>query len=166
MKNLLLTLLLAVSLTAIGQDFKKSNKISLFTAPGAYEDGANFGISYEYFNRVIYVGPEIYNFPDLNKITYTHALARIGLNYNFLQQLGTDDNILRVYSGVRLGFIFRDQNTYPLLGFEAGIDFNIPTTNIYTGVSISRDQKGDCKLYSNQDHHMVNAVFVKLGLNF
>lgn len=166
MKNLFLTLLLAVSFTAIGQDFNKSNTISLFTAPGAYEDGANYGVSYEYFNRVIYVGPEIYYFPDLNQITYTHAIARIGLNINFLQNPNSRANLIRIYSGTRIGAIFRNGHTHALLGLEAGFNIFIPGTDIFTGLSVTSDMKTDSKIYSNEDYHTVNAVFFKIGLRF
>lgn len=148
-------------------DFDKSNIISLITAPGAYGDGFNYGVIYEYTNPWVYVGSEIFAFPKLNhtgnqELSYHHIIGRFGLNKYF----GQVTKFARIYSGGRAGWIVRGGDIWwpKLLGLEAGFDF-ILWDSITIGASITSDLKTDSKIYSDSNH-TVNSVFVKLGIKF
>lgn len=172
MKKLILLLaLIMITSLSFGQrkyasDFEKSNVLTAFSAPGAYNDGLNIGFTYEYTNQWLYVGPEIYLFPELNhtgeqELPYYHLIGRFGLNKYF----GQITQWSRIYAGARGGGILRDNTAQALLGLEAGFDIIISDT-ILMGASITSDMKTDSKVYSNDSHHTVNSVFVKLGFKF
>lgn len=75
----------------------------------------------------------------------------------------------RYYGGVRLGTIKRGLNsgticTYPLAGFEGGVDFNINET-LFIGLRGTGDYRSDFK-YSGADPEIRYSGFIKLGLKF
>jgi len=76
-------------------------------------------------------------------------------------------NRVRYYSGGRLGYIKRGFSegksyTYPLAGFEGGIDFKL-TEGLYLGVRGTGDYRTDFK-YSGADPLVRYSGFVKLGI--
>ena len=162
MKNLfiIVMLMLTVSLTQ-AQDFEQTNYITVVTSPGSWDDGASVGIQYEYQNNTVYVGPELYLFPNLHDMNYTHLIGRLGLNKHF----GKLNHWGRIYSGTRIGGIFREGNDVnALLGLEAGFDIYIK--NIYFRVSGTSDMKTDSKIWSNESHHTVNSLIAGVGVKF
>ena len=147
------------------QDFDKSNHISFITSPGSFEDGYSIGVQYEYQNRTVYVGPEVYLFPGLNDMDYSHLIIRVGFNKHFSR--GDIKKAFRFYLGGRAGGIWRNgYSLKPMMGGEAGLDIYIPKTSFYTRVSFASDVKTDSKIWSNNDNHTVNSVLVGIGLNF
>lgn len=144
------------------QDFEKKKVLSIFTSPGSWSDGFSLGAQFEYKNKTIYVGPELYAFPELHNLPYYHLIGRFGLNHH----LGYTKHWARIYAGGRAGAISRDRTIQALLGLEAGFDIRIFNTDLYTGLSGTSDMKTDSKVYSNDDHHTVNSVLFKIGLNF
>ncbi|MAX71836.1 MAG: hypothetical protein CMC76_12195 [Flavobacteriaceae bacterium] len=153
MKQIIYILLL-FPITLLAQE---SNNISVVQSPNSYDDGFSIAIQYEHQNNIIYVGPELYHFPKLNNIDYTHLIGRFGLNANL--------KVIRFYAGTRIGGIYRQERVHALLGLEAGLDINI-TKNIFIGASYASDMKTDSKLWGNEDYHTVNSGFVRLGFKF
>lgn len=172
MKKSLIYLLLLISISIHSQDFAENKIITIITAPGAYDDGFNIGAQFEYTNKTIYVGPELFVFPNLNHskkgdYPYYHLVGRFGLNHYI--KYGITD-IIRLSSGVRAGGILRTDadgtnKFYQLLGFEAGVQF-ILWEQVLIGASITSDMKNDSKMYSNDDKHTVNSVFISVGFKF
>lgn len=169
MKKLILSIAFLTILFCNAQDKEYSNIIKVISATGAYDDGYNFGIQYEHTNNTIYVGTEFYASPKLNHskqpepLSYYHLIGRFGLNHYF--NYGVNE-IIRIYSSGRAGFILRDgSENYHLLGLEAGFEFILWDT-LLLGASVTSDMKTDSKLYSRNDNHVVNSVFVSIGYRF
>lgn len=172
MKRFSLIVLMLFTITAFAQDKDQSNIIKMITAPGAYDDGFNLGMQYEHTNNTILVGGELLASPWLNhskqpkETPYYHLIGRFGLNHYF--DWGVQE-FLRIYSGGRAGFIFRnDAGTirgYQLLGLEAGFEFILWDQFLFGG-SVTSDLKNDSNMYSNDDSHTVNSVFISVGVRF
>lgn len=168
MKNFLNLLVFAmITFPSFSQDFDKNKILSIITAPGAYDDGFNLGAQFEYTNRTIYVGPELFVFPNLHGnpnvegMDYYHLIGRFGLNEYF----GKISHIFRLYAGTRAGALLRDGYIGALLGLEAGFSV-ILADSIFIGGSITSDTKTDSTVYSNDPKHTVNSVFIVVGINF
>jgi len=151
-------LMLLISSISIAQE---SNNVTILQSPGSYDDGFSFGIQYEYINKTVYVGPELYVFPDLNNMTYIHTIARAGVNvFRF-------DNF-RTYIGGRAGAIFRDGSGHALLGGEIGIDYKFKRygPSFYIRLSGARDMKTDSKIWGDDSYHTVNSGLIGIGYKF
>lgn len=161
--------ILLISNSAKAQDFEHSNSLTTIISPGSFDDGFSIGIQYEYKNRTVYVGPEIYMFPDLHGdpdsegIDYYHLIGRIGLNHHIG---GEYFHVIRLYSGVRIGGILRDNTGQWMLGLEAGFDFKIPDTPVFIRFSFTSDMKTDSKIWGNDPYHTVNSGILGIGINF
>lgn len=75
----------------------------------------------------------------------------------------------RVYSGIRLGFIKRGFNdiktyTYPLAGFESGIDFQL-TDHLFIGAILTGDYRSDFK-YWGGNPIVRYSTFGRIGYKF
>ena len=152
--------MLLFSLNAFSQNLKgESNNIAFVNSPGSWDDGYSFGVNYEYQNKTIYVGPELYVFPNLNGFTYAHIMGRIGFNKEW-------NNKFRVFTGTRLGLIYRETGgmQYANLGGEIGGQYTI--NSYFIRISGSRDMRTDSKLWSSRDYFMVNSVWVSIGKRF
>lgn len=161
-KLIILAVLLMAAVFAQAQDFEQTNFITVIASPGSLDDGESGGIQYEYQNRTIYIGAELYIFPDLHGIDYTHLIGRVGLNQHF----GKFSHWGRLYSGIRMGFIRRAERNHALLGLEAGIDIFIPKTDIYIRLAVTSDMKADSQVWSAEPHHTVNSGIVGIGIRF
>lgn len=172
-----LVLLLAVLLTTLvsAQDSKgQSNNLSIISAPGTYidlgdwvqpnytNDGFNIGIQYEHQNRTIYVGPQLFFFPDLNGYDYVHLIGRFGFNKEWGKF-----NKFRVFAGGRGGILYRETGgiNYGILGGEAGIQYTFKFGGFFQ-ITGSTNSKTDSQLWSNEDNHTVNSVDVGFGIRF
>lgn len=166
MKKLILAVAVMVSsLSFAQQDYEESNAISVFTSPGSLDDGFSIGVQYEYQHPIIYVGGELYAFPELHDLSYYHAVGRFGLNHRW--NFGGIEPILNTFAGVRAGSIVRDGDApYVSGGVEAGFDVYIPGTKFYLGAMLIQETKTDSKNYSNKDNHKVASVFTRLGFRF
>lgn len=156
MRQLKIIVVLLIGLTGYAQE---SNNLSLVTSPGSYDDGFSMGIQYEYQNKTIYVGLETYYFPNLNNLDYLHGIGRVGFN---VLRVGS----VRTFLGARIGYILRDKRIHPLIGGEAGFDYTIPNTNVFIGLSVSRDMKADSKVWGNDSYHTVNSGLARVGFKF
>jgi len=160
MKKFFSILLVTMSLLTFSQS---SNNIAAVTSPGSFDDGVSFGLNYEHQSETFYVGPEVYFFPNLNNMDYAHFIGRFGVNYEY----GTFEK-LRFFGGVRIGALFRDSNNsgvHALLGGEIGLQYTLQN-NLFIRLSGATDVKTDSKIWSNDDSHTVNSVFVSVGFRF
>lgn len=158
MKKLIIILGLCLTGTLHSQEF---HKLAVVHSPGSWDDGYSVGLLYEHQNNTVYYGGEVYHFPDLHDITYTHFIGRFGFN-TFIDRWET----YRVYFGGRGGFIHRKGYgaNYALLGIELGGDWFFHD-KYFVGGYLSRDMKSDSAIWQ-KDRHMVNSVIVKLGIKF
>lgn len=149
------------SLNIIAQDREYPFSVFAYTEPGAFEDGFNIGAGIDYQMNVVYFKAETFIFPDLNGITYKDLTATVGLNWH----VGRWD-IVRLYGGGKIGFIFRGGMTYPTAGPEFGIDVNI-TDSFYVGTGGSYMVRQDWMLWetNGEDYWRFNGYF-KIGFRF
>lgn len=170
-----ITILFATLTCQAQSDYEKSNNLSVISAPGTYidfghenytNDGFNIGVTYTYQNPVVYVGAELFHFPKLNNLTYTHLVGKAGLNLRINNQL--NDPIVKFHAGGRAGFIARESvdRLSHLLGLETGLTFYIPNTDLYIGGYYAYDIKTDSKPLWSEDKHSVNSFFVEIGIRF
>lgn len=139
---------------------QESNNISILQSPGSYEDGFSIGIQYEHQNKLIYVGPEIYLFPNLHDLPYIHLIGRFGFN---VIRLGG----LRFFAGGRAGLLARNWEAgYAILGAEIGFDYTPHNGQWFIGLSAATDAKTDSKYWGNNDSHTVNSGFFRIGFKF
>jgi len=163
MKKAIFIILMVLGVTSFAQNSKgESNNISVFSSPGAYSDGFNIGVNYEYQNRTIYVGPEIFYFPDLNNITYAHVLARFGFNYEFGYFTKW-----RPYVGTRLGVIYREGGgfNYANIGGEMGGQVTF-ANGVFFRLAGALDARTDSQLYSSDDYLTRYSTYVSFGIRF
>lgn len=126
MKTIKIILLLA-SMSCIAQT---RSTISIGTEPNAIvKDGFNASVKFTYQMGKGYIGIAGFTFPDLNKVGYDAVYGFGGVNFN-LDRWGEN----RVYAGGLLGYAFREGNTYPLVGYEAGYEYYI---NEWFGVGVN-----------------------------
>jgi len=131
MKKIILLLLLCNFLNAQDKRFT----LSLYTElPDAnthnekYDYGVNIGIQLEYQMTINYFDVEVYTFPELNGVSYTHLKSTL-LGFNHHSRF--ED--VRAYLGiVQTGFILRDSHVYPMAGSEIGLEYYF--TNFYIGL--------------------------------
>jgi len=140
-----------------------SNNITVITSPGAYDDGFNIGVQYEHQWNLPYVGVEVFYFPDLHDITYTHLLGRFGVGQEYGNPVGWK---YRWNVGFRGGRIFRDGYSGPhaLLGLEVGAQVTLPF-GLYGKLVYGMDKKSDSAIWG-EDSHTVDSVFAGVGLRF
>lgn len=156
MKKLLFILLFPLIMGA------QDNNLAIITSPGAYDDGFNIGVQYTYFPAsVVYTGVELFYFPDLNDITYTHLMGRFGLH----KEWGNYNKKLRLYGGFRIGKIFREgyNGPYVSLGQELGIQFTVDCW--FIKLAWSHDDRTDSAIW-NVDHFEVNSGWAGIGMRW
>ena len=155
MKKLFTIAFLVIGMIANAQD--KFN-ISVYVDPCASvkEKGVDFSAEIEYHNKTIYTKAGFQNFSVLQG-GYTDIAGGIGLN----KRLGTFEKV-RVYGGVRLGFIFRGGYTYPLSGIEAGTSVKL-TEKIALRYKATGDYRSDFK-YSGANPKVRYSSFI--GVEF
>lgn len=160
---------------SFAQDSKgQSNNLSIISAPGTYidlgdwiqpnytDDGFNIGVQYEHQNRTIYVGPQVFYFPDLNGFDYLHFIGRFGFNKEWGKF-----NKFRVFAGGRAGMIYRETGglQYVMLGGEIGVQYTL-NAGLFIQVTGSSNDKTDSKLWGDDDNHTVNSVDIGIGIRF
>jgi hypothetical protein len=157
MKKLLKLAFLTIGMMVNAQD--KFN-VSVYVDPGASikEKGIDFGAEIEYHNKTIYTKAGFQNFAVLQG-GYTDIAGGIGLN----KRIGIFEKF-RVFGGVRLGFIFRGDYTYPLAGAEFGLDYKI-TEKIFIRWRNTYDYRSDFK-FSGAKPKGVDSNSVGVGIEF
>jgi len=103
------------------------------TSPGAYDDGANFGLQFAAHLDLnlpvnLYLGIEVFYFPNLNGFDYSHYLGSIGVSY-----LTNQNKKFEIYTAIKLGEVHRFNNRHGSLGFESGIRYQLGRSPFYIG---------------------------------
>ena len=70
----------------------------------------------------------------------------------------------RYYGGVRLGVIKRESYSYPLFGFEGGIDYNI-SESTFIGLRSTYDKRTDFEFWGGETEYRLSG-FIRLGVKF
>jgi len=152
-------------LTVVVTFGQKSNDIALISSPGAYDDGFNIGAQFVHSNRTVYVGPEVFIFPNLNSdkfdkdLTYVHGIVRLGLNIKLQSRVF---NEFRLFSGGRAGTIFRDSRFHAILGLEAGAQYTIGNKFFIKGAFVI-DSRTDSTIW-NEDNFQVISGIAGIGI--
>lgn len=176
MKTIKLIICLLMIQLSFSQEIEKTHNTTIFTSAGTYidfghknftNDGFNIGVEHTFhWNNWAYVGVEVFHFPKLNELDYTHFIGKFGLN-KYLY-FGTIDPVIKLNIGYRGGFIKREtvEGVPKLLGWEAGATYFIPNTALYISVIYSDEIKQDNKQLNGTDSHNVKSVFGGVGFKF
>ena len=163
-----ITLLLFIGMmfSVQSQDFlyeydNKKNRVFLgaITAPGAYNDGANFGLQFAAHLDInapidIYIGLELFHFPNLNRIDYTHYYGSVGVSY-----LTNQNKRFEIYSAFRMGIVYRESIPNGGLGFESGIRYQLFSSPFYIGAKGVLQYRTDP---GNEPNYWRESVYTEL----
>ena len=157
---LLLVAIIGSVYIATAQDRKEKFNAFLYTdGVATTKDGFNIGGGVEYSMTTMYFKSQIFVFPNLNGKTYTE-LTGVPLGFNWW--VGEKDRY-RLFGGTKMGFIFRDSNTYPTIGVDFGLDYNI---NEIWFIGFAGDymlrQDGRIWSYTSKDYWRLSG-FVRFG---
>lgn len=159
MKNLLLLLLLTMSIanSQIRLGDSKQSNIGVLIDPYASfkEPSINIGAEIDYRENGLYIHTGLQNFSAI-KGNYLEWITAGGINLN----LGYFDN-LRIYTGGRLGLIFRGGEVYPTFGIEAGTDY-VFESGFIIGFRTTYDYRSDFE-YWGGNAEMRGSGYVKIG---
>ena len=110
--------------------------------------------------QYMYFKAQVFSFPGLNDVSYTE-ITGTPLGFNLHSRFNT----YRLYTGLKLGFVYR-QGTHPLAGLEGGIDFSI-TPTMLIGLMATYETREDFQIYGkNADTSPRASGFIKLGFRF
>lgn len=77
-------------------------------------------------------------------VTYTDLIGTLGINFNLF-----NNDVVRYYSGGRLGIIWRETNPFPMVGGVVGFDIRLSKfyakTKYYIGARLWTDYREDQK---------------------
>jgi len=119
MKKVVLMALLTIGTIAQAQNNDERFTLSVNTEPNAWiKDGLNFGIEVEYQMTYLYFKAGTYQFPNLNNIGYSQYHG-VPLGFNLHSRFREH----RIYTGLVLGFNYREGNPNPLWGVEGGYEY-------------------------------------------
>ena len=162
MKKLLSIAFLVIGMIANAQNFgsKEYFTASMSIDPGATikEGSPNLVAELELVNYWFYVKASVQTLPDLEGGYFDYGG---GLGFNVF--LDRWENI-RTYYGGRLGVIKRDGNSYPLAGFESGIDFSI-SDSMFIGLRGTGDYREDFKYWGGEPEIRYSG-FIRVGFKF
>jgi hypothetical protein len=161
MKRIIITILLitATFVCCAQRDLDQRFAGYVLTEPGAYKDGANFGIGVEYRMNLFYFGASSFVFPNLNGYTYIDWKATIlGLNQHFGNH--------RIYAGGIVGTIYRGGHPYATGGAEFGYDYTL-SNNVFIGVGGNHLYRSDFEFWENNvANYWRTSGYVRLGIKF
>ena len=155
-KIIVLASLLAISANAQNKNFNVS--ISIDPKATIKEESINLVAEIELQERVFYI-----------KATTQVLTALEGGYLDFGGGMGLNTTLglfepFRVYGGIRLGIIKRGSQSYPLFGYESGIDYNL-SEDYFIGLRATYDNREDF-LYSGADPFYRFSGFVRFGYRF
>ena len=155
-KIIVLASLLAISANAQNKNFNVS--ISIDPKATIKEASLNLVAEIELQERVFYI-----------KATTQVLTALEGGYLDFGGGMGLNTTLglfepFRVYGGIRLGIIKRGSQSYPLFGYESGIDYNL-SEDYFIGLRATYDNREDF-LYSGADPFYRFSGFVRFGYRF
>ena len=155
-KIIVLALLLTISVNAQRKNFNFS--VSIDPTATIQEESINLVAEIELQERVFYIKATTQVFTALEG-GYLDFGGGMGLNTT----LGLFEPF-RVYGGIRLGIIKRGSQSYPLFGYESGIDYNL-SEDYFIGLRATYDNREDF-LYSGADPFYRFSGFVRFGYRF
>ena len=123
-----------------------------------FDYGFNIGVEIEYQMNLLFFNAEVYYFPDLNGIDYTHFQGTVlGINYH------SRFDEWRVYASfIRPGFIIREGGPHALFGQDIGVEWYFNEKN-YIGIKTGYDIKAESKVWGDDSSHDVWYVSIKFG---
>lgn len=168
-KLLILTLLFTVT-----SAFSQSNlrfmdqeyfTFTTFIDPGASikEKSIDIGVEIQVVSYWKYVSAGVEILPGLEGgYASYHGAVGVNLTSGYFSKV-------RYYAGLRLGNIKRgfsngDTQSYPLFGYEAGIDYEV-TNGVIVGLRTTSDRREDFK-YSGANPEMQQSGSIKIGVKF
>ena len=163
MKTIKVILLILVSTVSVGQIRFKDKEYFNFTVaidPSATikASSPNLYAKLELVAKWGYVNVNAQVLPDLLGGYFDYG-GTMGLNLTF----DTFDTT-RAYAGIRLGTIKRGNESYPLFGFESGIEYNI-NESYAIGLRATYDYRSDF-LYSGADPSYRGIGYVTFSKKF
>ncbi len=158
MKKLLYTALFLAAMNVANAQIHRQDEdrfsIQLTTDNVIFQKGIFYvGIEFQAeFSNGIYIRPQIHY--AVLKDGYLETSAGIGYNLAY--------NRWNYKSGIKLGIVNRAA-TYPIFGFEAGIEYHI-TEKIGIGLRGSYDARGDADFYDGDKWRYNSQGYVKFIL--
>jgi hypothetical protein len=131
--------------------------IAIDPAGSIKEGGLDIVAEIEHVAKWGYVKANVQSFTALEG-NYTDLCGGVGLNLT----TGYFDQV-RVYSGIRLGHIWRGVHGYPLFGLEGGTDYNF--SKFFIGVQFTYDYRSDMKFSGAKEDWQANGK-VRIGFKF
>jgi len=123
-----------------GQTQDIQTSVSIDPYASYKEKSLNIDLAIELINYFHYVKASAQHFGAL-KGNYTDLVLTNGINITYGRF-----NPIRYYIGVRSGLVFRNNNTYPLVGLEGGLSLPVNKT-IALGLRSTYDNRQDMKAY-------------------
>jgi len=155
----IIAIIIATSVANAQIHFQDEDRYSIHLATdnvifqkGIFYGGVEFQAE---FSNGIYIRPQAHYCA--LKDGYLETSAGLGLNLSLNRW-----NTINVYSGIKLGVINRAAS-YPIFGFEAGIEFNI-TDKIGLGLRGSYDARGDSDFYGGNKWIYNSQGYIKFIL--
>src|SRR5690606_35074599 len=123
-------------------------------------DGGLFiGVEAQFVMEGIYVRYSISTFDGIDPV-YTDMQGSVGLNLNLF-----NNNNIKYYTGGLVGIAFRNNNPYPLIGIEGGIDIYLANKTIVVGPRLSYVHREDLEFYDSDSDEIWNG-YVRVVWNF
>lgn len=122
---------------------KDYTQVSVFMDPTITDNGYQIGGELQKIMHWGYVsiGATKYNGFE---VSYTDVVGTLGLNFNLF-----NNKVIRYYSGLRLGLIWRETNPFPMVGGVVGCDIRLSkfyaNTKFHIGVRLWTDYREDQK---------------------
>ncbi|GAA3651559.1 hypothetical protein [Flavivirga jejuensis] len=143
-KKRIVLLLVIVSTIANAQFIDKDyTQVSVFIDPTITDNGFQIGGEIQKIMHWGYasIGASTYNGFE---VAYTDLIGTIGINFNLF-----NNNVVRYYSGFRMGLIWRETNPFPMVGGALGFDMRLSKfyskTQFHIGLRLWTDFREDQK---------------------
>jgi hypothetical protein len=152
MKKTTLLMLLLCGMLSIAQNNDEKFTLSINSEPNAWvKDGLNFGLEIEYQMTYLYFKAGTFQFPNLNGIGYAQYHAT-PLGFNLHSRFKDH----RLFTGLVLGFNYREGNPHPIAGVEGGYEYYFGKVGV--GLQGSYLRRGDAEFYGGNDWVFNGAV--------
>ena len=123
-------------------------------------DGFNIGLGIEYQMTITYFDIDMYMFPNLNGADYFEIQGTL-LGFNHHSRFRDWRFKLGL---IKPGFNKRDNQTYPMIGSDVGIEYYFNT--FYVGAEVSGNYREDNKYWGvDEGFYRVNAG-IKIGIQW
>jgi hypothetical protein len=157
MKTTILLLLMFITTITTAQNNDERFTASIYVEPVALKDGFNIGAEIEYQMTYTYFKFGVFAFPELNNVGY---MGYYGVPLGFNLHSKFRDH--RLYTGLLLGFNYREGNPHPTAGAEGGYDFYFG--DMFIGGFLSYIRRGDAEFYGGRKWQHNGGI--KIGITF